>query len=113
MFCTKCGKQIPDGSAFCTFCGAQLSGARDESARDLGATRQAQEFGERVTWQPPPTPVRRGLPAWGWVLIGCGGLVLLSFVALIAGGLFFSKKITKEFGNLENMQVASEVTLLQ
>ena len=25
MFCSKCGKQIQDGSAFCSFCGAQLA----------------------------------------------------------------------------------------
>ena len=25
MFCTKCGAQLPDGSAFCNLCGAQLN----------------------------------------------------------------------------------------
>ena len=28
MFCSKCGKQISDGSAFCSFCGAQLAVAQ-------------------------------------------------------------------------------------
>lgn len=23
MFCNKCGRQLPDGSVFCNFCGAQ------------------------------------------------------------------------------------------
>ena len=27
MFCSKCGKQINDGAAFCPYCGAALSGA--------------------------------------------------------------------------------------
>lgn len=27
MFCEKCGTQLPDGSAFCTACGAQLNAA--------------------------------------------------------------------------------------
>ena len=31
MYCMKCGKQIPDGSGFCQFCGAnQLNGANPE-----------------------------------------------------------------------------------
>jgi hypothetical protein len=47
------------------------------------------------------------------VLIGCGGLVVISFIALFAVIMFFSKKVTEEFGNLENMQVASEVTVIQ
>ena len=25
MFCTKCGNQVPDGSAVCPVCGAQLA----------------------------------------------------------------------------------------
>ena len=32
MFCTKCGKEIPDGSVFCQFCGQQI-----------GATVQSQQ----------------------------------------------------------------------
>jgi len=33
MFCTNCGKQIPDGSKFCPYCGAKLSlaGESEES----------------------------------------------------------------------------------
>lgn len=31
MYCTKCGAQIPDGSAFCTSCGARMGGAEDQA----------------------------------------------------------------------------------
>lgn len=31
MYCTKCGAQIPDGSAFCTSCGARVGGAEDQA----------------------------------------------------------------------------------
>lgn len=31
MFCTKCGAQIPDGSAHCTQCGADLTQSRQQS----------------------------------------------------------------------------------
>ena len=26
MFCTNCGKEIPDDSIFCTFCGQKVDG---------------------------------------------------------------------------------------
>lgn len=28
MYCNQCGKQIPDGSRFCNFCGANLTAVR-------------------------------------------------------------------------------------
>lgn len=31
MYCTKCGAQIPDGSTFCTSCGARASGVEDQA----------------------------------------------------------------------------------
>lgn len=31
MYCTKCGAQIPDGSTFCTSCGAHVGGAEDQA----------------------------------------------------------------------------------
>lgn len=32
MFCNKCGKQIPDGSAFCSFCGASLNNVNNNES---------------------------------------------------------------------------------
>ena len=29
MFCTKCGKQIPDSTKFCPYCGANCSPEQD------------------------------------------------------------------------------------
>ena len=37
MFCTSCGKQIPDGNAFCVYCGARIqprNSARPDQGRD-------------------------------------------------------------------------------
>ena len=31
MYCTKCGAQIPDGSTFCTSCGARVGAAEDQA----------------------------------------------------------------------------------
>lgn len=29
MFCTKCGKQVPDSTKFCPYCGANCSPEQD------------------------------------------------------------------------------------
>lgn len=107
MFCTKCGQEIPDGSVFCTYCGAK-SGSSGTMA---GSVKP--DYSSKVEWQPTVTPVRKGLPVWGWVLIGCGGLFVLSIIAVVVAGLFMSKKMSEEFGGLENLQVVSELTVLQ
>lgn len=50
MLCTNCGKEIPDGSAFCTFCGAQLSVPATETAEAAPAAAEPAP-------QPEQTPV--------------------------------------------------------
>ena len=47
---------------------------------------------------PPPgaptqPPVKKGLGPLGWVLIGCGGIILIGFLVLGALGWFAKKKI--------------------
>ena len=65
MFCPKCGTQLPDGSKFCSFCGANLS-------RTAVAVQEIQDGGEGAEpglvpvsliapprrGRPPPGPVR-------------------------------------------------------
>ncbi len=48
MFCLKCGKQIPEESVFCPFCGAQQgAGAQESVAREpSGAAPSAQNTAE-------------------------------------------------------------------
>lgn len=33
MFCEKCGKEIPDSTKFCPYCGAPVSKAQDLSTK--------------------------------------------------------------------------------
>lgn len=47
MFCTKCGTNIPEGSAFCTSCGAQVTPAATE----------AQQAPQQAYTQPQYAPV--------------------------------------------------------
>jgi hypothetical protein len=57
---------------------------------------------EKPAWEQPEPP--RGGSAWMWILLGCGGLMLVT-VVLCAGGLFFGfrwgmqqvNKMTEEF----------------
>lgn len=53
---------------------------------------------------PPPPPAgpvaKKGMPVWGWILIGCGGLVIVGFLALGALGWFAvnkAKEVAAEF----------------
>lgn len=107
MFCNKCGQEIPDGSTFCTFCGAKTT------ASGTMAGAPVNDYSSKIEWQPPAKPVRKGISGWGWVLIGCGGLFVLSIIAVVCGGLFMAKKMTSEFGSLENVQAAGEITIIQ
>ena len=51
MFCSNCGKQIPDGSAFCPNCGAQLGGAQPQQSQPP-QPQQQQMFQEPADQQP-------------------------------------------------------------
>ena len=44
---------------------------------------------------PPPVPQKKGLGPLAWVGIGCGGIVVLSIVAVAVVSLFFGSKIKK------------------
>ena len=54
---------------------------------------------------PPAVPAKKGgMPGWAWLLIGCGGLLLLIFLALGAGCWWLGGK-AKEFA--DNPEVAT------
>jgi len=38
---------------------------------------------------------KKGMPAWAWVLIGCGGVVLLGVVAVVALGIIGAAGMTR------------------
>lgn len=42
MFCTQCGKKVPDGSRFCLYCGAKLPVIPEEPSEDTSSTQQTQ-----------------------------------------------------------------------
>jgi hypothetical protein len=46
-------------------------------------------------------PKKKGLPTLAWIGIGCGVLMLVVVAVLVAGGLFFAKKVHDVAGDLD------------
>jgi uncharacterized RDD family membrane protein YckC len=67
MFCSSCGKQIPDDSAFCPDCGAKVPGmqtastAQPRSTAGAGAAPRAGQMGAEAA----PAQVRSDLAEFG------------------------------------------------
>ncbi|MBR0164314.1 MAG: zinc ribbon domain-containing protein [Lachnospiraceae bacterium] len=75
MFCTNCGKEIPQGVAFCPACGQAVTESAQQATTQPGAQ----------TWQSAPSQKNK-LPL---ILAGCAAAVLLLIVAavlLLKGG---------------------------
>ena len=66
MFCYNCGKEIPDGTVFCSYCGTKISagslnakGAIKKSAGGIGksAASAMNAFTKNITGEETGTPV--------------------------------------------------------
>ncbi len=69
MFCTKCGKSIPDGAKFCPECGAAVNAANNTNFNNgQYPSVQNQQYGYNY---PPYTPVRpTDAPNAGFLVLG-------------------------------------------
>lgn len=83
MNCFNCGEVVPEGQNFCGNCGAPQSA-------DPGEDLQKAAAGERVSSRSP---------TWLWVLLGCGGLIVVScclaLVLLVSISGFVSESATQ------------------
>ena len=81
-FCSKCG--VPVEGEYCTQCGAPaVSG---------GSTRSQAEPSSPIIIPSPAegsTVTRKKRGPLFWVLLGCGGLILVAAVIILAASLFF------------------------
>ncbi|MGB2842974.1 MAG: zinc ribbon domain-containing protein [Halobacteriota archaeon] len=68
MFCSKCGKKLPDGVAFCPNCGTSVS-IVDQDTKDTAEKLIDEKYSNQ------------------WVLMGAFGLFLGLFVANFSLGL--------------------------
>jgi PKD repeat protein len=92
MFCDHCGKQIPEGTTFCRFCGAALPASIEESTPStsgdtkLEPLKRSPESPADVKKGPPsaePPPSRGIIPGISnpqliWVILAIVGTILLS-----------------------------------
>jgi hypothetical protein len=53
MFCIHCGKEIPEESTFCPFCGAAVANANQTSAAQPAEQAEAQQTQNGNTYQDP------------------------------------------------------------
>src|SRR5450756_1083891 len=109
MFCTKCGKEVPEGSAFCTNCGAQMAEAQPPGAAPP---------------PPGPAPAQAAVPVTKpksnktliGVMIGVVALLVIVAVVLVLVFAVFKGNDTakaKEYmkkGDKKRQSVADEAT---
>lgn len=82
MFCQKCGQQVPDGSTFCTHCGASLAGG---SAPASAGTGPSSAPGLTQSMPPvAPAPQKPKSKAPIIIAVACAAVVL------IGGGTVFA-----------------------
>ena len=75
MFCQKCGQQVPDGSTFCTHCGASLAGG---SAPASAGTGPSSAPGLTQSMPPvAPAPQKPKSKAPVIIAVACAAVVLL------------------------------------
>ena len=86
MFCQKCGQQVPDGSTFCTHCGALLAGGPAPAPAGAAST-SAPTTGAGLTQSMPPVapaPQKPKSKAPIAIAVACAAVVL------IGGGTVFA-----------------------
>ena len=108
MFCTKCGNQIPDGSAVCPICGAQLA-----------APQPAPQPAPQAAPVAPVAPAQKSKKVGGSklpIIIGAAAAVVVLVVVLVlllSGGpkSVVKKYIKKELAAQEEQAKAEEKLL--
>ena len=99
MFCKKCGKEIPDDSAFCTGCGAQVTTAQpsgENSSFGYYANQAKQEVQKYNIWAIigfAVAAVSFFLPGFFTLITGISALVMSIYAAK-------QIKVTGEKGNV-------------
>ena len=82
MYCYKCGKEIPDSSTFCSFCGTTQQNAPQAAPKPQSACYEAPASARPAAAQPAPAAQapkkkKKGKKTVGIVLMVLGGISVL------------------------------------
>lgn len=75
MFCQKCGQQVPDGSTFCTHCGASLAGGSAPTSAGAGPSSAPGLTQSMPPVAPAPQKSKSKAPIV--IAVACAAVVLL------------------------------------
>lgn len=75
MFCQKCGQQVPDGSTFCTHCGASLAGGSVPTSTSAGSSSAPGLTQSMPPVAPAPQKPKSKAPIV--IAVACAAVVLL------------------------------------
>ena len=75
MFCQKCGQQVPDGSTFCTHCGASLTGGSVPTPTGAGSSPAPGLTQSMPPVAPAPQKPKSKAPIV--IAVACAAVVLL------------------------------------
>lgn len=86
MFCRKCGQQVPDGSTFCTHCGASLTGDAAPMPATAASTSTPMTGPGLTQLMPPVAPAPQKPKSKAPIVIA----VACAVVVLLGGGTVFA-----------------------
>jgi hypothetical protein len=96
MNCFNCGEEVPEGQNFCGSCGApQLANPGEGPIKPAGGERAGD-----------------GSRAWLWILLGCGGLVLVSCCLGLVLLISVSGLITESAADVLEQMTTAEPDLM-
>jgi len=102
-YCTNCG--APLEGQFCEKCGAKAG----EQPTPTSSTESGAEPGAPASPQAGPPPKRS--KTLMWVLVGCGGLLLVVLIAAVALGVFVRRQAA-EFGSNPGFAAAKMIAAM-
>ena len=102
MFCTKCGNQIPDGSAVCPICGAQFAAPQAAPVAPQAAPQPAPAAPQYAPVQPAAAPKAKKAGGNKLPLI-IGAIAAVAVIAIVLILILHdgAKALVKDYKNLE------------